>query len=158
MSTSRLTLVGSGCTTEFLRGVCCFHKASTTRISASVPGPQLVSMRATFFQPGALSWIAFPRRDTSQPISVSSFQQCVKVSGLFAPTHGQSSPAACPDGRLGLISQPLCYSFSVKFRFSTMDSPFSMQMVSLNRRTALVLPQKLRNFRSQSALTADQMM
>lgn len=31
-------------------------------------------------------------------------------------------------------------------------------MVSLNRRTTLVLPQKLRNFRSQSALTADQMM
>lgn len=35
---------------------------------------------------------------------------------------------------------------------------FSQQMVSLKRRTALVLPQKLRNFRSQSALTADQMM
>lgn len=33
-----------------------------------------------------------------------------------------------------------------------------MKLVSLKRRTALVLPQKLRNFRSQSALTADQMM
>ena len=28
-----------------------------------------------------------------------------------------------------------------------MDNPFSIQMVSLKRRTALVLPQKLRNFR-----------
>ena len=34
-----------------------------------------------------------------------------------------------------------------------MDSPFSMQMVSLSCRTALVLPQKLRNFRSQSSVT-----
>ena len=33
-----------------------------------------------------------------------------------------------------------------------------MQMVSLSRRTARVLPQKLRNFRSQSRLTALQMM
>src|SRR5699024_6049920 len=39
-----------------------------------------------------------------------------------------------------------------------MDSPFSIQMVSLKRRTALVLPQKLRNFRPQSILTAEQML
>lgn len=39
-----------------------------------------------------------------------------------------------------------------------MEYPFSMQMVSFSRRTALVLPQKFRNFRSQSRLTAFQMM
>ena len=37
-----------------------------------------------------------------------------------------------------------------------MDSPFSMQMVLLSRRTALVLPQKFRNFRSYSKLTDNQ--
>ena len=35
---------------------------------------------------------------------------------------------------------------------------FSTQMVSLNCRTALVLPQKFRNFRSYSKLTDDQIM
>lgn len=49
MSTSRLTLGGSACTVDFLRGVCCFFPASTARISASLyPVPSPSSIRATF--------------------------------------------------------------------------------------------------------------
>ena len=54
------------------------------------------SMRATFFQPGALSRIAFPRRDTSQPISESSFKMCIRdrscVSLLESETYIHHHP------------------------------------------------------------------
>ena len=83
MSTNRLTLGGSACTVDFLRGVCCFFPASTARISASLyPVPSPSSIRAIFFHPGALRRIAFPRRVTSQPISESIFSNSSKSVGF----------------------------------------------------------------------------
>ena len=59
----------------------------------------------------------------------------------------QSSHAAALGERALPDCPATCYSSFREVSDSLLDSPFSTQMVSLNCRTALVLPQKFRNFR-----------
>ena len=95
---------------------------------------------------------------TSHPASRKSFSSAPKSAGCFASASSMKPRRASRWEGFFLSPSHLLYFFPCRLGFSTMDRPFSMQRVSESRRTALVLFQKLRNFRLQSRAVEFQMM
>ena len=157
MSTNRLTFGGSACLTGFRRGVCSFDQRGQPA------DPSRYSHR-----PGCPSGTLYPSRGASDGRIFRAWRLHSRIPGAasaarlgqqaFVPGRCQWQHGAIPDGRVSPDRPAIGRNFCRGALFSTMDSPFSMQMASLNRRTALCCPQKLRNFRSQSRLSELQMI